>query len=149
MRGIRQGLGRRVRLPRWFLWAFLTVSASIIVVVAARIWTEVHTAISADPDSSPALPELVGPPDGAVVAPPLTLRWAMPLGPGPVEIRVHGPGGRRILVQSCLGDSLELHRELLADPGRYRWQVVPRGLPPASCSVWDFYVRWDTSAPTP
>jgi hypothetical protein len=149
MKGIQRGLATRIRLPRWFLWAFLVVSASVIVVVAAKNWTEVNTTTPANPEEFPLLPELVGPPDGAVVVPPVTLAWAMPLGPGPVEVRVHGPGGRLALVQTCLVDSLTLLPELLGDPGRYRWQVVPRGVSAGSCPARDFLVRRDLSAPAP
>jgi hypothetical protein len=148
MRGIRQGLGRRVGLPRWSLWAFLAVSASIIVVTAARNWTEVNTTTPQDPEGPPAVPELVAPPDGAVIVPPVTLKWAMPLGPGPVEVRVLGPDGTRVLVRTCLSDSLPLDSRVTTDPGRYRWQVVPRGLAPRSVPSWDFVLR-NASAQAP
>jgi hypothetical protein len=128
------------------LWAFLAVSASIIVIAAAKLWTEANTAIPPDPEESPLLPEPIDPPDNAVVVPPVTLSWVMPLGPGPVEVRVHGPDGGLVLAQTCLVDSLVVPPELMSDPGEYRWQVVPRGVPVGSCPARKFLVP---SAPIP
>jgi hypothetical protein len=137
---MRNRLATRITLPRWALWAFLGLSAAAIVVTAARNWTQLHTAIPGPDVESPAIPELVSPADGRAVAPPVLLRWVLPLGPGPVEVQVVAPSGRSALTQTCLVDSLELTRAVLRERGQYLWRVVPPGLPPHSCPTRSFVV---------
>ena len=140
MRGMRSRLATRITLPRWALWVFLGLSAGAIAVTAARNWTEIHTATPGPDPESPVVPELLSPADGAVVAPPVLLRWTLPLGPAPAEVRVVAPSGRYALAQTCLGDSLELTGEMLREDGQYAWQVVPPGLPPRACPKRSFVV---------